>query len=142
MKNLFTLLSVFLTAFMFSVQSQNQSYGDYTELTDTKPRTPKDVWENQKLPVQLQWGSIDVRYPKHTLPALLTGKKWAAIAWKGEGVNAQAVLWTNRELKNITLTVSDLRNGSSVIPSSVVTPSFVRYVMTDELSKDGTSGCG
>lgn len=137
-----TYLIITLIVFPFSLQAQNQLHPDYNELTDTKPHTSPEVWKNQKLPVQLQWGSIDVRYPKHTIPVIPTGNKWTGKAWKGERVNAQAVLWSNQPLKNITLSVSDLRSGSSVIPSSKITPSFVRYVMTDELNKDGKGGCG
>ena len=37
--------------------------------------------------------------------------------------------------------VSELRNGSSIIPTEAIQPAFVRYVMTDELNKDGKSGC-
>ena len=63
-------------------------------------------------------------------------------AWKGERVNAQAVLWTQKELEGAEIAVSELKNGASVIPSSAVNTYFVRYVMTDELNKDGSGGCG
>ena len=45
-------------------------------------------------------------------------------------------------LKNVRITASDLRNGSSVIPASAIETHFVRYVMTDELNKDRKGGCG
>ena len=86
----------------------------------------------------LQWGSTDVR---NEVPAGQGNKQWETDAWKGERVNAQAVLWTRRPLKNVRITVSDLKCGKNVIPASATTTSFVGYVWTDELNKDRKSGC-
>ena len=52
------------------------------------------------------------------------------------------MLWTKEALDDATITVSDLKSGSSVIPASAITTNFVRYVMTDELNKDRKGGCG
>lgn len=89
----------------------------------------------------LQWGSTDVRYPRNEVPVWQGSKRWETHAWKGERVNAQAVLWTRQPLKNIRVAVSDLRCGKNVIPASAATVSFVGYVWTDELNKDRKSGC-
>ena len=89
----------------------------------------------------LQWGSTDVRYPRNGVPAGQGNKQWETDAWKGERVNAQAVLWTRQPLKNVRITVSDLKCGKNVIPASATTASFVGYVWTDELNKDRKSGC-
>lgn len=115
---------------------------EYVELTDTKPHDGKDTWDKMAVPVQLSWGSTDVRYPRLCIPRITKSARWQTKAWKGERVNAQAVLWTNEAVSGATVTVSDLRNGTSVIPASAIQANFVRYVMTDELSKDGTTGCG
>lgn len=118
--------------------------GDYEELTDTKPFDGVEVWSRLKKPVELSWGSTDVRYKKLDVPEIAEkATLWRAKAWRGERVNGQAVLWTNRALDDVTVTVSDLRgSGKAVIPASAVKASFVRYVMTDELNKDGKGGCG
>lgn len=142
MNKAFFLSLLVMFSSLVTAQQTNDPDGDYTELTDTKPYDSKEIWESQKAPVQLQWGSTDIRYSKLSIPKVLAGKKISEKAWKGERVNTQAVLWSNKPLKNITLTVSDLKNGSSVIPSSAITPGFVRYVMTDELNKDGKGACG
>lgn len=100
------------------------------------------VLKAQNPPAQLKWGNTDTRYPEFDVPTNLSVTKWSTRAWKGERVNAQAVLSTNRELKNVTVKVSDLRNGSHIIPSSAITTNFVQYIMTDELNKDGKGACG
>lgn len=89
----------------------------------------------------LQWGSTDVRYPRNEVPVWQGNKQWETNAWKGERVNTQAVLWTKQSLKNVRITVSDLKCGKNVIPASATTASFVGYVWTDELNKDRKSGC-
>ncbi len=116
--------------------------GDFIELTDTKPFDSKEVWNRMPQTVQFSWATTDVRYPKRSIPAIQKTTRWQAKAWKGERVNAQALLWTKRDIVDAKLTVSDFRNGSSVIPASDANAYFMRYVMTDELSKDGKTGCG
>lgn len=88
------------------------------------------------------WGTTDVRYKKLNVPDVKAIGTLRLKAWKGERVNAQAVLWTQKELEGAEIAVSELKNGSSVIPASAVNTYFVRYVMTDELNKDGSGGCG
>jgi len=123
-------------------QPQKFPAKDYTELTDSKPHDSKEVWEQLATPTQISWGSTDIRYPKLSIPAVNKTNRIQAKAWKGERVNMQAVIWTKTDLSDATISVSDLKSGSFIIPSSAAIASFVRYVMTDELSKDGTTGCG
>lgn len=139
-----TLLLCVLMAFGMTALGQTEKFplGNYTELTDTKPHDGPEVWMKQAAPTQLSWGSTDVRYPKLSVPQVTKTTRWQGKAWKGERINAQAVLWTNTELKDVTLELSDLKNGVHIIPASEASAHFVRYVMTDELSKDGSTGCG
>lgn len=119
--------------------------GDYAELTDTKPFDGEAVWNGMKKPVELAWGDTDTRYKKLDVPKLdvRAGNLWRAKAWRGERINGQAVLWSNKALDDVTVTVSDLRGaGKATIPASAISADFVRYVMTDELNKDGKGGCG
>lgn len=90
----------------------------------------------------LGWGSTDIRYPQADKPQPAKAALWKGKAWKGERVNAQAVLWTANGLKGVSVSVNDLKNGAAVIPSSAITANFAGYVKTDELSKDGSTGCG
>lgn len=126
----------------FSQQVEKFPLGDYEELTDTKPHDGVEVWNKMKAPVQFCWGTTDVRYKKLDVPDAKQTGTLRLKAWKGERVNAQAVLWTQKDLEGAEMTVSELKNGSSVIPASAVRTHFVRYVMTDELNKDGSGGCG
>lgn len=126
----------------FSQQAEKFPLGDYEELTDTKPHDGVEVWNKMTAPVRFCWGTTDVRYKKLDVPDVKQAGTLRLKAWKGERVNAQAVLWTQKDLEGAEMTVSELKNGNSVIPASAVRTHFVRYVMTDELNKDGSGGCG
>lgn len=134
-----------MTALTASAQKAKKAdifpLGHYEELTDTKPHDSDAAWAKLAAPTQLSWASIDTRYRRLDIPQVKTQNAVSLKAWRGERVNAQALLWTNVDLDDVQITVGDLRSGNAVIPSSALRTSFVRYVMTDELNKDG-SGCG
>ena len=125
-----------LTTFCFAQQIET-----FEELTDTKPHDGQEVWDKIGAPVQLGWGCVDIRYKKLDVPDVQPSNQLKLKAWRGERVHGQAVLWTNRDLKKVSVKVSDLKNGPAVIPASQVNTHFVRYVMTDELNPGG-GGCG
>ena len=143
------LLSTCVFAGVLAISAQRNTQADefplgqYEELTDTKPHDTDAKWAAMKSPVMLSWASVDVRYGKHQVPQIAKISSTCALkAWRGERVNAQAVLWTNVDLNDVELQVSDLRSGGNVISAANVRSHFVRYVMTDELNKDGKGGCG
>lgn len=113
----------------------------YTELPDPMQPVPRE-WAMVKTP-HVSWGSTDVRYAKHKVPQLKQQNTLRLHAWRGERVNAQAVVWTGSEVENLNCTLSDLKNNKGgVLPSEAWNIGFVRYVMTDELNKDGKGACG
>ncbi len=142
MKKMFLICALLGVVHCFRAQNSLLQTDDFAELTDTKPHDNEKVWSEIPTIPQISWGSIDIRYPKLSVPQLAKTSRWQGKAWKGERINAQAVIWTKTDLKNVTLALSDLKNGSACIPVSASKVSFVRYVMTDELSKDRSTGCG
>lgn len=91
----------------------------------------------------VSWGSTDMRYGKHVVPELKQQNILRLCAWRGERVNAQAVVWTGKELTDLNCTLSDFKNHKGeILPKDSWNIGFVRYVMTDELNKDGKGGCG
>lgn len=141
MKHGVTLVLLWLAVNSFA-QGQ-RFYRDYHELTDTKPIN-EQAWATCSKPVNASWGSTDVRYSKTNVPEVGKGNRtWKTTAWKGERVNAQAVIWAVADCGDIKIITDDLKTADgSVIPASAVKASFVRYVMTDELNKDKKGTCG
>lgn len=139
------LCALAMTALTASAQKAKKAdifpLGHYEELTDTKPHDSDAAWAKLAAPTQLSWASIDTRYRRLDIPQVKTQNAVCLKAWRGERVNAQALLWTNVDLDDVQITVTDLRSPDAVIPASALRTNFVRYVMTDELNKDG-SGCG
>ncbi|MDR1724604.1 MAG: DUF4091 domain-containing protein [Tannerella sp.] len=93
--------------------------------------------------VFLSWSSSDVRYSERNVPdASKPVTRISLTTWRGERINAQSVLIPKTDMSGVKVVVSDLNSSSAVIPASAISTFFVRYVMTDELNKDGKGGCG
>lgn len=115
---------------------------NYVEL-DNPVKTDLNLWQKVNNTF-VSWGSTDVRYKKE-LPAMnRVEDKLVLSAWKGERVSAQFAVWGNKSLDKLSFEVSDLVHTSNNyhIAQQYIFKGFVRYVMTDELNKDGRGGCG
>lgn len=137
MKKLFIL-----GAFLLSINCLNAQTSTTYEEANNPIATNTSLWVKIKAP-QVSWGSTDIRYKKEE-PALISRlkKDINLTAWKGERVSAQLVVWTPEALNNLSFIVSDLTSGKETIAKDDILTGFVRYVMTDELNKDGKGGCG
>ena len=60
----------------YAQETEKYPLGDYTELTDTKPHDDAAKWNQLKQATQLSWGSIDVRYPKLSIPHVQSTSRW------------------------------------------------------------------
>lgn len=70
-------------------------------------------------------------------------KAFNHVAWRGEKVFAQAVVsLEEEELKDVRLSVSDLRNGKSLIGAENIRLQFVSYVVSDLLDTTKYGQCG
>ena len=142
MKKIFLFVLALCSLYAGAQQVDRFPLHQFDELTDTKPHDDATVWEQLKQTACFSWGSTDVRYRKLDVPDISRKSSLRLKGWRGERVNAQAVLWTKADLGKVRIEVSDLTNGKHRIPASAVKAGFVRYVMTDELNKDGQGGCG
>ena len=108
----------------------------YQELPDPAAPSEKE-WAAVTAP-QVSWGTIDVRYAKHQLPALKKTTNTSLKGWRGERVNAQAVVWTGTELKDLNFSFTDFKDkkGNSV-SGAALNARFARYAMTNALPIDG-----
>ena len=133
---------IILGAFLFSINSLNAQTSTNYEEASNPISTNRSLWVKVSAP-QVSWGSTDIRYKKEEPAPIARLKKDINLtAWKGERVSAQLVVWTPEALDNLSFIVSDLTSGKETISKDNVRTGFVRYVMTDELNKDGKGGCG
>ena len=113
----------------------------YVELPD--PKTPSEkTWEPVRA-TNVSWGTTDVRYAKHAVPQIKQQNTIVLDGWRGERVNAQAVVWSTPEINVLNYSFSGFKNNKgAVLPADAFKAGFVRYVLTDELNKDGKGTCG
>jgi len=107
----------------------------YQDLPDPAPQSS---WETIT-GLHVSFASDDIRYEKGRAPDAGLQSEWKTKAWKGEQVHTQLLIWTTKPLFGVTVNVPPLKDGKG--HAILATASFVRYVMTDGLNKDGT-GCG
>ena len=103
--------------------------------------TDASKWAKVNAPV-IAWGSTDVRYNKELPAQVIPGTPMNLIGWMGEKLSAQFVISTNRDLRNVSVEVSDIVAKNYKISKWNTERGFVRYVMTDGLNKDGKGTCG
>ena len=78
--------------------------------------------------VFLSWGDTNVRYERDCKPQILKDRAFCYPAWKGERVSAEAVLFSEDSLENVSVRITDLRSSKSRISAECASASFVRYV--------------
>ena len=144
MKNhiLILLIFNFVSVILFA-QSSYPLY-TYNELPNPKV-TNTALWTSQP-DVAVAWGNTDTRYTKQNPSGIpLENKTISLTAWKGERVSAQFVVSNKTGTNTLSYSIGDFINQNDEnlrITSDNVFSGFVRYVMTDELNKDGGGACG
>lgn len=134
---------IIIGAFLFSISGllNAQTSANYEEASNPIATNPS-LWTKVTAP-QVSWGSTDMRYKKEEpAPIARLERNMNLTAWKGERVSAQLVVWTPEVLDGLSFVVSDLTSGKETISKDNIRTGFVRYVMTDELNKDGKGACG
>ncbi len=110
----------------------------YQETVNPKA-TSADEWSKLPKDVNVSFASSNIRYAKEKVPAGINSTSWKSIAWKGEKVHTQILIWTKKEISGMSFEVHDLVNKKgNRISKGNIKPAFVRYVMTDEFGR----GCG
>ena len=137
MKKLILIATMLLSLTGMRAQQVSEIY----EELPNSVATDASKWARVTNPI-IAWGSTDVRYNKE-LPAQVTALPTMNLTgWMGEKLSAQFVISTNRDLKNVSVEVSDIVAKNYKISKWNTERGFVRYVMTDELNKDGKGACG
>ena len=132
------LLSTMLLAF---TGLRAQQVSEIYEELPNPVATDASKWARVTNPI-IAWGSTDVRYNKELPAQVAPVGTMNLTGWMGEKLSAQFVISTNRDLKNVSVEVSDIVAKNYKISKWNTEKGFVRYVMTDELNKDGKGACG
>jgi hypothetical protein len=89
-------------------------------------------WDNLIDITNVSFANSNFRYAKDKVPDVAIQNEWKGIAWKGEKVNTQILLWSKQSVPKVTYSVSDLVNSKGgIIDTKNISVSFIRYVWTD-----------
>ena len=114
--------------------------GRYSELPNHQ-QPDSEQWKKVK-ESNVAWGSSNQRYSQTEVPAPCT-KRFKLTSWRGEKTHAQAVVYTLKGIDRLNYSLSTFTNSKGeTLPADAFETGFVRYVMTDELNKNGKGGCG
>lgn len=130
---------IFIVFFLVRINSnaQDLSYGTpdnnyYQELPNPTATVIKE-WQFLCNDVIVSFADDNIRYSKEKIPSIPLIGTWEAKAWKGEKIHTQILVWSNKEIPELTCEVGDLFNKEgNRIKSKDIKAAFVRYVMADE----------
>lgn len=132
-KQIFSLCAcLFVSLFVGETVAQN-----VTELS--VPHADDLAWNKTSKSLQAAWGNSSLQTDKFICPTnSKLSKDLSLTAWKGERLHAKFLVWSGEEEGNLRFEVVEQKGCRW---TDEQTTGFMRYVMTDELNKDG-GGCG
>ena len=137
MKKFFVCAALLCVAF---VGASAQNFTPVEQLPEAQfPFTPDPAWASVKAPA-FGWGTLDVRYDKYRVPVLNENRVPCEVAWRGERVSFQAVVFTPTEIHDARIDASDLVSGKNIINVSNIQWGFERYVVGDCYGPGGDKG--
>lgn len=91
-------------------------------------------------PLKTAWSTTDHLVDRTECPSPFgSGKTQQLVAWRGERLHAKILIWSPEKDGEVSFTVEEQQENHWLDDT---TTGFMRYVMTDELNKDGKGGCG
>jgi hypothetical protein len=93
----------------------------------------KKNWDTLPEGLQGSIGSVDHLYAKKSLPKLQSiTNRWSGVAWRGERVYAQIVLYSKEDVRQLRFDTTPLMSDARVtLPNESLHPRFVRYVLAE-----------
>ena len=137
MKKIFFITACLISKTIFAQDMSFSKPGKnfYQELPDHAITLPED-WSKLSNEINVSFASDNVRYPKKSTPLISNQTNWNATAWKGEKIHTQILVWTKRNIPDLSFHVNNLINEKGDrIDSKNISMGFVRYVMTDEFGR-------
>lgn len=128
----------FILACLLTLCFQVEKVAAQEELT--VPHVNDAAWDKAAKTLNAAWSTTDYHVDKFTCPASASVQKQQALTgWRGERVHAKLLLWSPTTEGEVSFSIADSESSQWVDRS---TTGILRYVMTDELNKDGKGGCG
>ncbi|MBI2302073.1 MAG: DUF4091 domain-containing protein [Armatimonadetes bacterium] len=104
-------------------------HGDPEALQTVAARARK--WEQVAPGLHGAVASLDLRYPRDSVPEVAEEAAWSGTAWRGDRASAQLLLWSREPMHQLRLAAGPLQGDGATIPAGAVRARFVRYVLAD-----------
>ncbi len=129
MRILFIMLAA---AIIVSCTNQYSRVATFAEADDTQPLTAVDLarWDDVAESINAAWGSTDLRYSRSLVPQLSTNQNLSLVAWRGERVSAQLLIWTAHGLDGVNCSIGEFRSEHATLPASIAQSRYVRYTLS------------
>lgn len=131
-RSFYLFLSLFLLCF-YTVKVAAQEEMNVPHADDL-------AWNQTPKTLNVAWSTTNAHHDKYKCPSGASVLKSQALTgWRGERLHAKLLLWSPTEEGDLSYSIVE-PEGKQWVDRS--TTGFMRYVMTDELNKDGKGGCG
>lgn len=136
MRNLIFILSAAVLVLMNSCCNAGDGNGGFVESEEPVELTQEqaDAWNAVADGLHGAWADADLLYGRSVVPEGLDFGAKRLVAWRGERVSAQIVLWSRNAVSGVKCKVKKLESDEEVLPSSAVNTYFVRYTLADQMT--------
>lgn len=121
-----------MTVLGFSSAMAHNPIPTFVEADDpiTLSAEQETAWNNAEAGVNAMWASTDRRYGRSIVPADSGIDTLHLVAWRGERVSAQLLLWTTSDTEDVGCRVEPIRAEGASLPATIAQARFVRYTLT------------
>ena len=121
-----------MTVLGFSSAMAHNPIPTFVEADDpiTLSAEQETAWNNAEAGVNAMWASTDRRYGRSIVPADSGIDTLHLVAWRGERVSAQLLLWTTSDTEDVGCRVEPFRAEGVSLPATIAQARFVRYTLT------------
>ncbi|MBQ8367039.1 MAG: DUF4091 domain-containing protein [Alistipes sp.] len=127
------ILSILTLLVLTSCATVTTPADAFTEAPDPVVLTPEEVaaWDDVREGLNAAWASTDLRYGRSVVPEVEGVESMPLVAWRGERVAAQILLWSADDVGNVRCEVGAFRSAEATLPQTIATTRFVRYTLVD-----------
>lgn len=131
----FSIYHLFLSVVFLFVACATEPIATLVEADDPEALTPEEAaaWDDVYEGLDGAWASIDLRYSRSRRPEVEGVEIMPLVAWRGERVSAQLLLWSGEGVQDVQCEVERFSSKKGdVLPASIAQLRFVRYTLANK----------
>ncbi len=107
------------------------------------PVVPDEAWRGLDQQPHVSFVTTDETFERHRVPAIRQEiQSWSGMAWRGERVHAQVLVWSRTPLSQLRVVPGPLTGAAGeTIPATAMRIRFVRYVLSELPSASRQTHC-